>query len=464
MGSSYIVTHGGQAHRDEFIAVCLLPAQEPRVLESVIPIFRRNPTDSELHDSTVFVVDVGGQYDSSKHNFDHHQFASDMPLACATTLVLEHYGALKLACAASPWVDFTTILDCLGPVKTAKHLGVELDAFHATISPVETQLLQAFQERDRWSRNSWMVRLMRRLGAAWPRYWHAFRERWAHLESTATGVIAPDESLILRSTAILGKDNPRLALEAYARKMENIMDRDVSATITCDDSGPGLCLFRRNDWPGLDLCKLKGVSGVTFVHEGGFVAKTHESISVAQAQEMLNGCYSLEGKKCVECGGVRGRLHHPSCGKRVLDAPYVIEADCVVDEDEEAIPLHELPKNLKELRSLSDKLANLMRTPEPGLPTWVAACRGTVHAIARFYVGERTQRMSLATGASSLQELTDKDLCMAYCAQKRADPEHHDMLTQALRGEFNRRKDMMDKELLASVEEGATECPAASGL
>ena len=32
--------------------------------------------------------------------------------------------------------------------------------------------------------------------------------------------------------------------------------------------------------------------------------------------------------RCIECGELCGCLHHPSCGKRVVDANYVVPDDC----------------------------------------------------------------------------------------------------------------------------------------
>ena len=61
-----IVTHPGGAHKDDFLACSLLVARHG------VPIFRRDPSEEELADPTIAVVDVGHFHEPEKNNFDHH--------------------------------------------------------------------------------------------------------------------------------------------------------------------------------------------------------------------------------------------------------------------------------------------------------------------------------------------------------------------------------------------------------
>ena len=69
--NSTIVTHPGGAHKDEFLACSVLLAQTPS------SILRREPTEEDLSDPQVLVVDVGGRLEPELGNFDHHQFPRD---------------------------------------------------------------------------------------------------------------------------------------------------------------------------------------------------------------------------------------------------------------------------------------------------------------------------------------------------------------------------------------------------
>ncbi|MBD36927.1 MAG: hypothetical protein CMI28_02470 [Opitutae bacterium] len=61
-----IITHPGGAHKDDFLACSVLLSNHPA------SIFRRDPTEQELEDPEVAVVDIGHQHDPELNNFDHH--------------------------------------------------------------------------------------------------------------------------------------------------------------------------------------------------------------------------------------------------------------------------------------------------------------------------------------------------------------------------------------------------------
>lgn len=62
------VTHPGIFHADDVCAIAWLQMQGCQA-----PVVRRNPTQEELKDPNVLVVDVGGEYCQEAGNFDHHQ-------------------------------------------------------------------------------------------------------------------------------------------------------------------------------------------------------------------------------------------------------------------------------------------------------------------------------------------------------------------------------------------------------
>ena len=81
-----ILTHPGSAHKDEFLACCVLLATAPG------PILRREPTEADLADPATAVVDVGHRHEPALNNFDHHQLPADAAPTCALSLVLQHLG------------------------------------------------------------------------------------------------------------------------------------------------------------------------------------------------------------------------------------------------------------------------------------------------------------------------------------------------------------------------------------
>ena len=63
-----IVVHPGIFHADDVCVVAYL-----RLLGCLAPVERRTPSQEEMEDPTVLVADVGGRYEISAFNFDHHQ-------------------------------------------------------------------------------------------------------------------------------------------------------------------------------------------------------------------------------------------------------------------------------------------------------------------------------------------------------------------------------------------------------
>ena len=116
-----ILTHPGGAHKDEFLACCVLAAVHG------CEIKRREPEQADLDDISVVVVDVGGEHEPSRSNFAHHQFPKDHEPICALSLVLMDLGIYEDAKNFCDWLETAERFDVTGPISTAKWLGVERD-------------------------------------------------------------------------------------------------------------------------------------------------------------------------------------------------------------------------------------------------------------------------------------------------------------------------------------------------
>ena len=128
MTMQLIVTHPGGSHKDDFLACSLLAHLHG------VPIQRREPTDEDLANPSICVVDVGGAHDPKLNNFDHHQFPRDAPPLCALSLVLQSMGLYEDALSFCAWLRPAEWLDTLGPNETAKLMGIPRTALRAKFS------------------------------------------------------------------------------------------------------------------------------------------------------------------------------------------------------------------------------------------------------------------------------------------------------------------------------------------
>ena len=273
---STILTHPGSAHKDEFLACCVLLAAAPA------PILRREPTDADLADPGIAVVDVGHRHEPALNNFDHHQLPADAAPTCALSLVLQHLGLYTDARAFCEWLEPAEWFDCRGANTTARWLGVERDIVGKMQSPIDGTLLRRFAAAKQLSPGDPLWQIMHFVGTDLLDYVRNLRSRLtfigqhAELWSLDGLAISPENSQVpavvfLPRTDPLPED-PSAGLDRYVT--EQGLDERVVAVIAPDRRGGGYGLSRHRDHPRLDFTRITAEPDVHFAHLRGFVAKT----------------------------------------------------------------------------------------------------------------------------------------------------------------------------------------------
>lgn len=266
----YILTHPGGAHKDDLLAVCVLIAKYG------VPVFRRDPTQEELDDPSVAVVDVGDVHDPERMNFDHHHFDRDHAPICALSLVLSHFGLYEDARHLCDWLEPAEWFDSRGPNKTAEMLGVPRRAISQLNSPFDITLLRRFAQASEFSAGEPLYEFMRFAGDDLLEYLRVSRERMDFVEmhverwsiNHANEVI---ETVFLPRTNPLAEE-PSTAVGNYIRSQE--LEDSVAAIVYPDRRGEGYGIGRFEDHPRLDFSRLSNEPDVHFAHKSGFMCKT----------------------------------------------------------------------------------------------------------------------------------------------------------------------------------------------
>ena len=276
-----IITHAGHAHRDDFLSVCFTLALCGEYNNEPV-VERRNPTEEELNDADVVVLDVGEKHQPELSNFDHHQFNRNDDPACALTLLLKSMDIYEEANLGFRWLSVTEKFDSKGPYFVANEIGIEWNKISdATFSPIEEAILNRFSS-TKYHPKSDVYILMRHIGQQLLNTLEQFTERWQKLSETTT-TLEVDNNLIVVSVGVNGDDDPSFALNAFVEEKHP----SAIATVTLDDRGNGLCLFRLNDSPKIDFSQIENDSRILFAHKNGFVAKTHNVLNEQELTEVF---------------------------------------------------------------------------------------------------------------------------------------------------------------------------------
>jgi hypothetical protein len=253
-----------------------------------LTIDRREPTEAELEDPEVLVLDVGGRHEPEKNNYDHHQFPREHEPECALTLYCRARGLHEML-SLRKWYRTTALIDSKGPYEAAKELGLPRFPFELS-SPIEAALLEAFEEETELKAPKFLSLLML-LGKS-------------TLDFAKRAKAEYDEAL--SSVKVIDIDGvvQILAWECETPKQSQAVRDDhfpaAAISISHDDRGEGWSLYRFNDHPNVDFSQLEGDPAISFAHEGGFIAKTRQRISLEELGDLCGKALRTRKWKVVE--------------------------------------------------------------------------------------------------------------------------------------------------------------------
>ena len=275
-----ILTHPGSAHKDDFLACCLLIARHG------LPVWRRDPEESDLIDPEILVIDIGGEHDAEKGNFDHHQFPAEHAPICSLSLVLQHLGLYEDARQFCEWLEPAEWFDSRGPFATADWLGVDRAVINRLNSPVDITLLRRFAQKRVLLPGDPIWEVMRMVGEDLFMYLRTLRERIDYVAENATILEIGEDGASVRILFMPRTDpmpdDPSSGLGRYIEQTGEKID----GLIYPDRRGVGFGLSRHEDSERLDFTRIADEIDVHFAHARGFVAKT-SATSTERLRELV---------------------------------------------------------------------------------------------------------------------------------------------------------------------------------
>lgn len=268
-----VVVHPGSAHRDDFISIALILGSVPG---SCIQIERRDPTEEDLKNPSVLVVDQGREHNPDLNNYDHHHFSQDKEPACSITLILMALECYEEALIAWHWLKPTEFQDVRGPNLLAKELNLPGGGdvlLSINSSPVEGHMLNVFQKQRIIEPGDFLFDFFEEMGQSLIKGLSSIMERLEDLKKNVA--IYEICGLKVIDNSYISKDNhPGRGMGIYRKKFHP----DAQVSISSDKRGDGISMTRTNDDGIIDFRKIQGKPGVRFAHGSGFMCALDANI------------------------------------------------------------------------------------------------------------------------------------------------------------------------------------------
>jgi hypothetical protein len=277
-----IITHPGGAHKDEFLACCVLLAKDS------VSILRQEATDQELEDPEVVVVDVGHRHEPQLNNFDHHQFPRDAEPTCSLSLVLSKLGIYEDARSFCPWLEVAEWFDCRGPNDTADWLGLDREVVGKLNSPIDITILQGFAKQAEHNPGEPIWEVMQMVGKELVEYITGLRGRIDEVSKIGE-VWKLTHGDVEFKVIFAPRTNPSIQEVSGAlgwRVKELGIEEEVYVMVYPDGRGQGYGMKRFNDREEIDFSIIEKESDVRFAHARGFIAKV-EAVGIDRLKELI---------------------------------------------------------------------------------------------------------------------------------------------------------------------------------
>lgn len=270
-----VFTHGGSAHRDDFLACAVVLA-----MEGPGWTIRRDVTYSSAKaDASDIVIDVGRVYAPELRRFDHHQ---DIALPCSLVMVLKHYGLLDAAYTWYPWLELTDIIDTSGPAAACSWMHVPSQVLARTRSPVETAILSMFEAQKEIKEGDVLFSVLVGIGRNIVDGLAFRRERLALLKQRAVVEWRDGKAFAIYFLDDVPK--PETSMSTFRYECAG----GAVAGVVREAGQRGWRLFRFGTAHNVDFRRLEVEPDVSFVHASGFMAIARAECSATRLRDLVH--------------------------------------------------------------------------------------------------------------------------------------------------------------------------------
>lgn len=272
-----IVVHPGPSHVDEILAVSMALASQGYT----VPVYRREPSEDDLQNQEVLVLDVGQKLDNWANDYDHHQMERGT-VECAFSLVATELGIEPQLRSYFPWFTTWRMIDSCGPFQWAKEFGVNWEAAKGLLSPVDDLV------HEWWEEDHGQGMVDPALCARLLKQGQKILEAADKFEAFCRKVDAEGCLQEVEGVPVLITDPWFTAEESLAYADACMASKGVNGgvVVSRDNRGPGRAFFRRQDDERIDFSRCSGKEYCSFAHQGGFILKT-KALDQGQVCEVI---------------------------------------------------------------------------------------------------------------------------------------------------------------------------------
>lgn len=256
-----IITHNGTPHFDDFFSCCLVIAK----YSNIDSIERKEPTEEELSDDSIWKLDVGKQLLPEKRAFDHHQKVTD---DCTISLLLKHWGLWEKTLEVFPSFESAAIFDAKGVNAVIEYYGIKPHIVSVFRSFLNDFFLYKFGQYETILKDSEMFTIMWEIGRFFFTTLREYDEVKKDIEKNAEFRRVSRVPIVkylgnLRDKTLMYKVLGKIKFEKWGRG---------GISISKTDRPPNsIAVHRYDDDHRVDFRRLpKNTKGIEFIHPSGF--------------------------------------------------------------------------------------------------------------------------------------------------------------------------------------------------